>query len=244
MEILSKHISLAIPKYEWIAQDQSFAGYRIIGGKPLSASRFHRNLDQRIRTSIASELAQFLSEMHSVSCQEVTDLGFPLMDRHESFQSFYHNFKMHVNPRLNQTEQNVAEKYFSELEKVSTSKFRRVVTHRDLLPDHIFIRNDLKGLSGIIDFSDAGVDDPAIDFAGLWAYGKKFVTAVFEQYKDALDSSLLHRSMIYSLRIPFWMMLDPFMYGRGDFNKGYTEFHKRVVRISQKALLQGWYESI
>jgi aminoglycoside 2''-phosphotransferase len=44
--------------------------------------------------------------------------------------------------------------------------FTPVLVHRDLAPEHILVGDDGR-IVGLIDFEDATVGDPAIDFAGL-----------------------------------------------------------------------------
>jgi aminoglycoside phosphotransferase (APT) family kinase protein len=47
----------------------------------------------------------------------------------------------------------------------------RVLIHGDITEDHILLAPDGERLSGVIDFTDAAVGDPAFDFTFLWAYG-------------------------------------------------------------------------
>jgi aminoglycoside phosphotransferase (APT) family kinase protein len=44
--------------------------------------------------------------------------------------------------------------------------FTPVLVHRDLVPEHVLV--DEGRIVGLIDFEDATVGDPAIDFAGLF----------------------------------------------------------------------------
>jgi phosphotransferase family enzyme len=44
--------------------------------------------------------------------------------------------------------------------------FQPVLVHRDLVPEHVLV-DDAGRVVGLIDFEDAAVGDPAIDFAGL-----------------------------------------------------------------------------
>jgi len=47
--------------------------------------------------------------------------------------------------------------------------FAPVLVHRDLAPEHVLV-DELGGVVGLIDFEDAAVGDPAIDFAGLLGF--------------------------------------------------------------------------
>ncbi len=70
-----------------------------------------------------------------------------------------------------------------------------VFVHGDLYWEHIIARENHDGLTGIIDFGDRAIGDPSFDFGELWAYGKKAVEAVYDQYEGPKDASFLVRSL-------------------------------------------------
>jgi aminoglycoside phosphotransferase (APT) family kinase protein len=49
-------------------------------------------------------------------------------------------------------------------------------------------------ISGIIDFGDATIGDPALDFCFFWAYGDWVVPALYSRYTGRRDRGLLQRS--------------------------------------------------
>ena len=58
-------------------------------------------------------------------------------------------------------------------------------------------------MSGIIDFSDLRLDDPATDFAGFYSpkgYGKEYAQWVAQAYSS--DQSLLLRAQCYAATYP------------------------------------------
>ncbi len=59
----------------------------------------------------------------------------------------------------------------------------KVITHCDIQEKNILIDKDLTQITGIIDFSDAMIADPALDFDRLWDYGNEFVHGVYEAYQ-------------------------------------------------------------
>ena len=63
--------------------------------------------------------------------------------------------------------------------------FSPVLTHNDFGPDHLLVQPETLTVSGVIDFGDAVVGDPAIDFVGLMVMGNEdFMTSVAEAYHE------------------------------------------------------------
>lgn len=78
------------------------------------------------------------------------------------------------------------------------------VIHNDLCPDHVLLRPDTGELSGIIDWTDTALADPALDFVFpvTWR-GWAFTEAVLSAYGPTLDGSfrprLRHLARVLSL---------------------------------------------
>jgi aminoglycoside 2''-phosphotransferase len=59
-------------------------------------------------------------------------------------------------------------------------------------------------LTGVIDWGDAGIDDPAVDFAGISRQlGEDFARQMLAAYHLPLDASFLRRMDIYARMEPF-----------------------------------------
>ena len=72
--------------------------------------------------------------------------------------------------------------------------FPRRVVHYDLVDDHIYVPPDQGKLCGVIDFTDAAVSDPSLDFTFLWLYGQRFVETALQHYDHAIDDDFVERS--------------------------------------------------
>lgn len=69
--------------------------------------------------------------------------------------------------------------------------FEPVLVHRDLAPEHVLV-DDTGRLAGIIDFSDATIGDPAIDFAGLLPMlGEDRIESLLADYGRPVDRDRL-----------------------------------------------------
>lgn len=66
--------------------------------------------------------------------------------------------------------------------------------HNDLCPDHVLLRPDTGALSGLIDWTDAALADPALDFVFpvTWR-GWTFTEALLRSYEPTLDGGFRPR---------------------------------------------------
>lgn len=70
-----------------------------------------------------------------------------------------------------------------------------VLLHSDFYQEHLLLDPDARAITGVIDWGDVEVGDPAIDFAGLFAWGgAAFTRNVLEHYEPATDHRLLERA--------------------------------------------------
>jgi len=190
---LQKKIS-KIPHYKFMPKDQSFGGYPIIDGKPLSTKKFNNFTNQQ-KTQLANELADFLTTLHKIPISKAKKIGLKFEWSHQDELKQYKERRKHIKKVLNQGEMrfvdDLMEKYVS-LKLPSNS-----LVHHDLSEDHIFTKNNK--LSGIIDFGDSSLNDPAVDFAWFWERGEDFVQKVYQRYNGRKDKEFLARSQLYNI---------------------------------------------
>ena len=69
------------------------------------------------------------------------------------------------------------------------------LVHNDLWAEHVLVDDCLGGVSGIIDWGDAAIGDPAIDFACLYAWhGESWLQDILAHYTGKLDAEVIPRS--------------------------------------------------
>jgi aminoglycoside phosphotransferase (APT) family kinase protein len=102
------------------------------------------------------ELAEFLRALHAFPVDRVRELGLPVHDRTRS----HGRFSRHVLPHLRGDERRAAEALLAEYVEAEHSW---VTAHTDLLAPHVLVRRGR--ITGILDWADARVADPAIDLA-------------------------------------------------------------------------------
>lgn len=183
--------NLPVPNFEYVSKNSKcdFLGYRLIQGEELSKHMLE-SLDEAYHKCAARDIAKFLDLLHSLDVDKSISLDNQLED--------WYNLK----DRLEKT----LPKYFEVNEVKWLSDFfddflkspffenpQFKLIHRDFSSDHILMGFD-HHISGIIDFGDLALGDPAFDFTGLYiCYGKDFMNLVLSYYSLELDSDFLSR---------------------------------------------------
>lgn len=158
LDALAPHLSIAIPAPRFADAQAGVLAYELIAGRPL--------LGRLAPTGAGRRLGRFLRELHAIEPATVEDLI--------------------------QTDDADPSAWLDDLEGPSDLVAivrasrppptpQRVVAHADLGAEHIL---ELGGtLTGIIDWSDAAITDPALDFARVYRdFGPGVLQEVIEAY--------------------------------------------------------------
>ena len=224
LRYLKKKVKVGIPEYNYISKDKSIAGYDMVGGRELTASRFRR-LSASEKDTIAKQLAEFISTLHATPKSIITKYNIRSENQEINYKNLVRDVKKLLFPRLQKKDIQLIEDYFDELKEALGHNYPNALTHNDLTSVHILWDNKNKQ-TNIIDFSDRAFGDPAIDFSGLFEYGNIFAEKVFKLYSGKKDEQMLKRSQLYFKRIPLSIMKNS-MQGRPvTFEQGYRKFKK------------------
>ena len=165
LEYLRKRVKISIPQYTHVAKDKSFAGYELIPGEQLKRKVF-KLVSNSARHVIAKQLADFLSTLHKTPTKIANKYSTKKVDTQKMYKDLLLKTNKWVIPRLSKRNQLIAQDFFNEFKNYL--KFpHRVFTHNDLYSSHILLNKNKKQISGIIDFADRRINDPARDFAKL-----------------------------------------------------------------------------
>ena len=189
---LGEWVSLPVPNYEYFCESpesssRPFAGYRKLPGIAGDTSKM---VD---RNGVARQLGVFLARLHTypvdkareAGVQEKRDLVAHLRDR--SREQLRKLDGLNVDPGL-------LRRYLENDTPVSFEGAASLV-HNDLWAEHILVDSRSDRVSGIIDWSDIVIGDPAIDFACLYAwYGESWLENVLVHYTGKLDAEVISRS--------------------------------------------------
>ena len=187
------------PSYDYIDPAGRFAGYPFIAGVPLTPPRFAALLAS-CKSRMIDEAAQFLSEMHGIPPSTIT--ADDLWPRAWSAGQFAERGLTKRLPNFARRMPAIDDRLRDFYTRYSWDRPERlVVVHGDLVGDHILVDEASGRLSGIIDFGDVALGDPAQDFLGFWAFGADAARRAVELYKPAVpDTELLARSCRHFIR--------------------------------------------
>ncbi|HLC52132.1 MAG TPA: aminoglycoside phosphotransferase family protein [Candidatus Nanoarchaeia archaeon] len=194
LKIFKKITPIPVPNYSFISKETNFGGYKLIKGKEFSTSIF-RKLIKEQKVSTSKDISLFLSALHTFSLEEAKKLGFRRVEW--GIKKMGIQFKKRKNvifSVLSQKEKKIVLKIYKEFLELPQFP-QKVLTHNDLSDDHIFINNGK--IVGIIDFADASLGDPALDFSWFWNLGKKAINEIYAKYSGPKDTDFLKRSKYY-----------------------------------------------
>jgi aminoglycoside phosphotransferase (APT) family kinase protein len=147
LPVLEPLLPVAVPRFEYVSRDPWLVAYRLIRGEPL--------VDED-----PDGVRAFLDALHAV---RVDAVPAPRPDWLETYREQAEEFRRVVLPLLDPDERSRGEALLGELETLTG--FEPALTHSDLGPSHLLVHEGR--LAGVIDWGDARIGDPAIDYAWL-----------------------------------------------------------------------------
>lgn len=181
----------------------------------------------RKRNLLAKELAAFFTRLHQFPRERALTLGIRDTDLwNDQYQELIEFCRPMLGTRTNNWLTQTTERFQSE---GGTTGGLKVLIHGDISADHILL-NPNGELQGIIDFGDAMIADPALDFAGLLnQFSWPFVERVLGYYKGRIDAGMRHRA-------EFYVSISPLFSVRyGDIVRGGQERADGLKRLTARA---------
>jgi aminoglycoside 2''-phosphotransferase len=198
---LSRYLTLRVPapEYTWMSGPlPHFMGYRLIPGE-LRAD----HMPDSSRDRYSSSIAVFLTQLQGVPLGEVGDLvpRYTGGDWRSLYLGLREEVERGVAPRLPpEAASRLLGDFDGYLEEPSNFRFSPRLIHRDLSSDHILHDPATENLTGVIDWGDSCIGDPAFDITGLLAdYGLAFAEAVAAAKGDPAE--YLERAGFYARNI-------------------------------------------
>jgi len=165
---LTPALPVEIPRFDQVSRDPLYVVYRMIRGEPLE----HEDPDG---------VRAFLDALHSF---DPSGLEVPRPDWVGIYRRHVEDWRLVVLTLLDADERTRAEALLGEIETLRG--FEPALVHCDLGPSHLLCRDG--ELVGVIDWGDARIGDPAIDYA--WLLNGPFPTW-------DVDDELRRRARIY-----------------------------------------------
>lgn len=165
---LAPLLPVEVPQFEYVSRDPWLVSYRFIKGEPLVAED-------------PDGVEAFLAALHAV---DIDEIPAPRPDWLETYRELAGEFRRLVLPLLDADERGRGEALLAEVETLTG--FHPALTHSDLGPTHLLVRDGK--LAGVIDWGDARIGDPALDYAWL-------LNGPFPDWE--VDGELRRRALVY-----------------------------------------------
>jgi aminoglycoside 2''-phosphotransferase len=192
LSALRKVCDIPVPDYQFVASDLSFAGYRFLRGTELTAAQFGY-LSKPVQDHVLDEAIRLLNALHGLDPHHVAEAGE--WRKAWTARQFTRRGRQRlaaVSPEFPELAKEI-EAFYRHYENDRASHM--VVLHGDLVEEHFLLSPDRDRLSGVLDFGDVALGDPADDLKGFWAYGAQAAAYVIGGLDlRANDPGLLGRS--------------------------------------------------
>jgi aminoglycoside 2''-phosphotransferase len=200
LQWIAPRVSLAVPrpaymKLEPLIAGEAFFGYPVIRGRPLTRRLMARR--PAFRDQAAEQLGAFLNELHGLSIPAEMRSDLPVLDDRAYWEALFRRVEESLFPLMSPEGRKRASAEFAGLElrdrdDALPGRFR----HGDFGAGNILADPATGSVTGVIDFSNVGVGDPAVDIGGLLSsYGDGFVQRLTAGYPEA--ASMLRRAHSY-----------------------------------------------
>jgi aminoglycoside phosphotransferase (APT) family kinase protein len=172
---LAPLLPVEVPRFGYVSREPWLVAYRFIRGERLVDED-----PEGVRT--------FLDALHSV---DVDAIAAPRPDWLETYREQADEFRRLALPLLDADEREAGEALLAETDTLTG--FEPVLTHSDLGPSHLLVRDGR--LAGVIDWGDARLGDPALDYSWL-------LNGPFPDWD--VDDELRRRARIYHRLAPWF----------------------------------------
>ncbi|TMU87268.1 aminoglycoside phosphotransferase family protein [Bacillus sp. BHET2] len=207
-QLRQKQPLLQIPQYEFLYVNETFMGvkYDYMHGESLSEPERNFTMD----SNNAALLGDFLTKLHSIDLSTLKEKNIITVHTREYWQDLFKSVKTSIFPHLNSIQINevlVCFEYFFNPSMFSANY--ETMIHGDLTTANIIFQQERGLISGIIDFTDTQLGDPAFDFAGVyWSFGPEFTKEVLSHYELGDRESIFNRvQLFYGLQPIFHELL-------------------------------------
>ncbi len=177
---LKGKLSMSVPDYEYIGQDNTFVGYKKIPGHPITQD-YLKGMDIKSRNRLAADIARFFYEFHAA-------LPLVIARRLLVNKEIIHwrplVIKNKVLGRL--VDENISNllttalKRHSEMYKHSRNL---IIAYNDLHGNNLAFDRQAGRLRGVFDFSDIAIEDISREFCSLFSADEHYCLKVINNYE-------------------------------------------------------------
>lgn len=202
IEELGEHLDLPMPRYtrqsDW--RGLPFVAYPKVPGLPLTRDHLEGSSDPAV---LSKQIGTFLTRLHQFPITRLRQ-EFPQAPEHpwlDQCRELCDEVKEFVLPELPVALGDRIDALFEDfITELSATPINAVFVHGDLEPAHILWDSSTQRITGVIDFDDGGIGDPAWDMRLLLHYyGADALLAILEAYEATpADDFFTRRVHFYS----------------------------------------------
>lgn len=212
-EAIRNHLTVNIPQLKLRTLNcQTFSLHTVIVGQ--SVDLIIGSLDRKTKHQLARDLAEQIRCLHSISLGQWMALVPARPSALQRYDSLLPQFSGHPSLKV-------------AIEHISRETVTCVGGHFDLNMTNVIFDEEAMRLTGIIDFMDAAVGDPAEDLSKLLKTDVDFGVAVVNAYRNT-DHALLSRASAYAIIELF----EDARYAKCGPNHKYVEILQSLVSLS------------
>jgi aminoglycoside 2''-phosphotransferase len=210
---LAPALPAPVPRFDIVRlgePDAPFVAYALLLGEQLSPGWLAAASPEQ-RGRLAEQLGGCLGALHRFPPTRAAALGVPAYTAatwHAEYVEFFAWVREHVFPLLDHAERRqVAAFWETFLGDDTNVLFSPVLIHRDLGNEHVLHDPATGALTGVIDWGDVSIGDPAQDFVGFYhSLGRPFAEKVLASYTLPVDDTFWRRVAFYAGLDPFHTM--------------------------------------
>ncbi|MDP5276516.1 phosphotransferase family protein [Chengkuizengella axinellae] len=195
---IKDRVTITIPNpiyqsFEILEAGKVFTGYKKIQGSPLWREELSNIKDVNLFKKLASQLATFLFEVHSIPLHEINPIFKHQKQKgiRTEVEELFENIQNRLYSFMRKdAKENITHMFEVFLNNPNNLEMNLTLIHGDFGASNILWDSFYGEISGIIDFGGSGIGDPAYDFSGLLSsYGETFFQLCIEQYPNGNEIS-------------------------------------------------------
>lgn len=187
LDLVAKHLRIEVP--DWQVHTSEFIAYPILGGTPMATINMEtKNYEWYLNPESLPELciqtwAEALVELHGIHHDLARDAGIRVKQPSEARASLRE--KMNEVKRVFGVSGAPWDRWQKWLADDTFWPAHSALVHGDLHPGHILVSENGK-VTGLLDWTEAEVADPAIDFTVFYMlFGDSGLTDFIQRYEKA-----------------------------------------------------------
>jgi aminoglycoside 2''-phosphotransferase len=185
-------VRVPVPRYTAYGGEktQGFNGYDFLPGVGVQSVK----LSADEMDALAADLARVLTALHTFPVEQARPLLGPIQPEVGQPWLYRERWRTEILPIFEAEERVAIEDRWDQLTKDMLIPEVRLI-HADLGQDHILVDPATHRLTGVIDWGDATVGDPALDLAGMDLLLRRKVLA---RYEGPFDEGFAQRIELYN----------------------------------------------